>query len=146
MKKNSVFQIVVFLLVNSLLFFSACENEIEKPDPTTQEIIDQAVQTVRISVETEIGKAIPTLNVFIQTPNGSWFSSSAGEGYQPIAADTYFSFASNTKSFTASSALEMMQDGWLDLDVHISDTIPGGNIPYVPANPDMMIGISNFNI
>lgn len=100
----------------------------ETPVDAVQQLVDQAVLATRTGVETKIGSPVPTLNVFIQTPGGSWFSSSAGQGYQPITADTWFRFASNTKSFTAASALKMMQDEWLDLEATISDTIPGAII------------------
>ncbi|MFC2101725.1 serine hydrolase domain-containing protein [Bacteroidota bacterium] len=135
MKKLNILYILS-LIIFYIFSLSSCKVKNDNTDPSTQEIIDQTVQTIRVGVETEIGKTIPTLNIFIQTPNGTWFSSSAGAGYQPITADTYFRFASNTKNFTASAILNMMEDGWLDLDALITDTIPGSNISYVPATAE----------
>jgi len=122
-----------FLIVITLIIAFSCKKKDNGPDPAIQANIDAAVTATRLGVETEIGKAIPTLNIYIQTPEGSWFSSSSGEGYQPITANTYFRFASNTKNFTSASILNMQEDGWVNLDDKITDLIPGSNIPYVPA-------------
>ena len=115
-------------------FLSACEKDDNKPAVTVQEKMDAAVDSVRLALEADIGKTVPTLNVFIQTSEGTWFSSSAGQGYQPITSDTYFRFASNTKTFTSTAILNMQEDGWLNIEDKITDTIPGSNLPYVPAS------------
>jgi len=65
MKKFNVLCTVVILLFPGFVLISSCKKETEHPDPTTQEIIDQAVQSVRRDIETTIGKAIPTLNLFL---------------------------------------------------------------------------------
>ncbi len=122
-----------FIMAFLVLTIGCKKNDVPQAD-ATQEKIDAVVDSVRLALETEIGKIVPTLNVFIQTPEGSWFSSSAGEGYQPITADTYFRFASNTKTFTSTSILNMQEDGWLNIDDLITDTIPGSSLPYVPAS------------
>lgn len=129
---KSLFTITLLIFITLSITFS-CRKKDTNPDPAIQAAIDAAVTATRLGVEAEIGKAIPSLNIYIQTPEGSWFSSSAGEGYQPITADTYFRFASNTKNFTSASILNMQEDGWVNLDDKITDLIPGSNIPYVPA-------------
>lgn len=131
------------LLVINLSITLSCTKKDDGPDPAIQTIIDAAVTATRLGVETKIGKAIPTLNIYIQTTEGSWFSSSAGEGYQPITADTYFRFASNTKNFTAASILNMQEDGWVNLDDKITDLIPGSDLPYVPATDSWDIPYKN---
>lgn len=125
----------------SLSFISAlilctigCKKEQDTNEGNMQKKINAAVDSVRLSTEMDIGIVIPTLNVFIQTPEGSWFSSSAGKGYQPITADTWFRFASNSKPFTSAALLNMQEDGWLNINDKITDTIPGSDIPYVPAS------------
>lgn len=122
------------LVVTIVMVVTGCKKDDDSPVVSTQEKIDAAVDSVRLSVETDLGKIIPTLNVFIQTPDGSWFSSSAGQGYQPITADTWFRFASNTKTFTCTAILNMQEDGWLNIEDKITDTIPGSSLPYVPAS------------
>ncbi|NQU35902.1 MAG: beta-lactamase family protein [Bacteroidetes bacterium] len=123
--------IIISLAV--LLIMPACKKKTEDPPAsTTQELIDLTVDSIRLAVETSIGKPIPTLNIFIQTPTETWFSSSANDDFQPITADTYFRFASNTKNFTSTAILNMQEDGWLNLNDKITDLIPGSDIPYVP--------------
>jgi len=129
---KSLFKTTLLIILTLSITFS-CKKKDTNPDHAIQAAIDAAVTATRLEVEAEIGKAIPNLNIYIQTPEGSWFSSSAGEGYQPITADTYFRFASNTKNFTSASILNMQEDGWVNLDDKITDLIPGSNIPYVPA-------------
>jgi len=129
---KSLFTITLWIFITLSITFS-CKKKDTNPDPAVQAAIDAAVTATRLGVEAEIGKTIPSLNIYIQTPEGSWFSSSAGEGYQPITANTYFRFASNTKNFTSASILNMQEDGWVNLDDKITDLIPGSNIPYVPA-------------
>ncbi len=129
---KSLFTTTLWIFITLSITFS-CKKKDTNPDPAVQAAIDSAVTATRLGVEAEIGKTIPSLNIYIQTPEGSWFSSSAGEGYQPITANTYFRFASNTKNFTSASILNMQEDGWVNLDDKITDLIPGSNIPYVPA-------------
>jgi D-alanyl-D-alanine carboxypeptidase len=126
---------LLFTFVIAFVFLvSGCNKNDDSQAVANQKKIDAAVDSVRLAVETDIGKIVPTLNVFIETPEGSWFSSSAGQGYQPITPDTYFRFASNTKTFTSTAILNMQEDGWLNIDDLITDTIPGSNLPYVPAS------------
>ncbi len=136
MKKFTIFRkifcIALFLGVSISV---GCNNDDEPvPVPTNQEKIDEVVRAIRAGVETEIGKVVPSLSVFVQTANATYFSSDAGEGYQPSTADTYFRFASNTKNFTAAAALNMQEDGWLNIEDKITDTMPGSNLPYVPVS------------
>ncbi len=126
--------IIITICLLAILVLTACEKDSED-DPTQmiQQTIDQVTDSVRLAVEADIGKSIPTLNIFIQTPEGSWFSSSAGAPYLAISKDSYFRFASNSKNFTAAAVLNMQEDGWLDINSKIIDTIPGTDIPFVPA-------------
>ncbi len=127
--------IILFLAI--LMILPACKKNNDDPIIITlQEKIDIAVDSIRLDVETKIGKIVPTLNIFIQTPNETLFSSSAGKGFQPITADTYFRFASNTKNFTSAAMLNMQEDGWVNIEDKITDTMPGMNEPYVPATAE----------
>ncbi len=132
MKSNRLSFPMILIITISLIFI-ACEEDVDDSTSPIQEKIDATVEATRLGKEAQLGKAIPSLNIYIQTPKGSWFSSSAGEGYQPITADTYFRFASNTKNFTAACVLNMQEDGWLNIEDYIIDTIPGSKIPYVPT-------------
>jgi len=121
----------IAIIICMLLVQLACKKN-DNIQNDNQKKIDYVVDTVRLGVEAKLGKVVPSLNIYIQTPDGSWFSSSAGEGYTTMTENTFFRFASNTKNFTSAAALIMQQDGWLNINDKITDTIPGGDIPYVP--------------
>jgi D-alanyl-D-alanine carboxypeptidase len=133
MKTKLLHNLIILILVG-IMIIPACKKKTDDPpESTVQELIDAAVDSVRLDTETKIGKPVPTLNIFIQTPNDTWFSSSSNIDFQPITADTYFRFASNTKSFTSTAMLNMQEDGWVNINDKITDIIPGGDLPYVPT-------------
>jgi D-alanyl-D-alanine carboxypeptidase len=107
---------------------SSNENDLQK--------VQKAIDSVRLALSDTLGIDYPYINVLIQTPAEKIFVSSAAAGNQPLTADTYFRFASNTKNFTSVAILNMYQDSWLDYKAKITDAIPGGNITYVPAIPE----------
>ncbi len=99
-----------------------------------QESLDKAVKEERMALEKSLGNDVPSLTVLIETPKGKYFSSSAGNGGSVVTERTNFRFASNTKTFTSAAILNMMQDGWLNLDDKITANIPGSEIAYVPED------------
>jgi D-alanyl-D-alanine carboxypeptidase len=65
---------------------------------------------------------------------GSWFvSASMGTN---ITNQIHFRAASNTKTFTATAILLLYQQKKLDINKKITDTIPGTQMPYIPATPE----------
>lgn len=118
------------LLVLFVSFISACSNSDSNYSRRTA--IQAAVDNVRSKLSTTLGKPIPSISMYVQTPNGTWFVSSADSAAERLTKGTHFRFASNTKTFTATAILKMHQDGWLDTSSHITATIPGTLIPYVP--------------
>jgi len=67
----------------------------------------------------------------------SWFVSS---GMAPETNNgIHFRAASNTKTFTSVAILLLHQQGKLNINDHITDTIPGSVIPYVPDNSDYAV-------
>jgi hypothetical protein len=90
--KKFAYNLIITTIIAGMLFAAGCKKDNDTQADESQKKIDAAVDSVRLAVETDIGKIVPTLNVFIETPEGSWFSSSAGQGYQPITPDTYFRF------------------------------------------------------
>ncbi len=69
--------------------------------------------------------------------NDSYFVSSGMES--GTTEMIHFRAASNTKTFTATSILLLHQQGKLDVNALITDTIPGTGMPYVPGNSDFAI-------
>ncbi len=127
MKKIPLLFVIFFSLI-----LVACELD-DDGTPTVQNELDRAVERVRLALETTLNKKVPSLSVLIETPDASYFTSSVAQGAEPVTPDTYFRFASNTKNFTATAILNMNQDGWLDYTDRIVGSVPGSNIPYVPA-------------
>lgn len=140
---NKTIYSLLGLVVALFLVAYSCNKDDSSPlviqSDGIQEELTYIADTIRMAVEAEIGKVIPTLNVFIQTDAGSWFASSSGEGYEPITENTFFRFASNSKNFTSAAALQMQQDGWLNIDDKIGDTILGTEITYVPNSAEWNI-------
>lgn len=129
------------LLIAMILFFTACGGGGHRL--LVSDELDSAVERVRTGLEARINKTVPSLSVLIQTPNGTYFASSVAQGVEQVTPDTYFRFASNTKTFTATAILKMHQDGWLDISSLITATIPGASIPYVPDTPAWNIPYKN---
>jgi len=121
------------LLVSTLalILIISCSTD-DATGPTQTEEVIEAIEEIRVSMETELGHIVPSINVYIQTPDEIIFASAAASEDDKLTSDTYFRFASNTKNFTSTAILNMFEDGWLDIYDTIIDTIPGFDIPYVP--------------
>jgi D-alanyl-D-alanine carboxypeptidase len=105
-------------------------------DPVQQEIdknkIQDAMDRIRKGLSASNGIEFPSISLLIETPAEKIFVSSVGESGQPVTPDTYYRFASNTKTFTATAILKLFEDEWLDYKAKIKDLIPGSKVPYVP--------------
>ena len=71
------------------------------------------------------------------TDQGSWFVSS-GMG-KNITNQVHFRAASNTKTLTSTAILLLYQQGKLDVNKRIVDTIPGTQMPYIPDSAEYNI-------
>jgi len=114
----------------SLLLVS-CSND-DSTTPTQVKQLVDVIDEVRLGLESELNHSVPSINVYIQTPDDIFFASAAKNEDKQLPVDAFFRFASNTKTFTATAILKMYEDGWLDIYDNIIDTIPGFGIPYVP--------------
>jgi D-alanyl-D-alanine carboxypeptidase len=133
-----IFSITVIIF--SILLLSSCSDTVVTPQNNeNNEKIKRALDSIRLDLELQIGRTVPSLNILINTPNHYIFASSSAQGVAPVTAETYFRFASNTKNFTSTAILKMYQAGWLDLYAGIVDLIPGGSIQYVPTTPEWNI-------
>ncbi len=77
-----------------------------------------------------------TLSMRIISPKGDFFVTTNPDN---IAGDAHFRGASTTKTFTAAAILLLHQEGQLNIDDKITQTIPGKDIPYVPDSADYAI-------
>jgi D-alanyl-D-alanine carboxypeptidase len=108
-----------------------------------QSRLQAITDSMRLVTESAIGKPIPNLNVLVQTPTAYYFLSSSSSSSGKITQDTWFRFASFTKNLTATAILNMHEDGWLDIDDRITDSMPGSAFSYVPNSSDWNIPYKN---
>lgn len=133
-----------WLLTGLSTWLVACTDHLDFPIPNAeQQRVQAAVDSVRLALSNDLSFPVPSMSVLIQTPTQKLFVCSAAQGVTPVTENTFFRFASNTKNFTATSILNMHEDGWLDYKARITDLIPGTNAPYVPATPDWNIPNKN---
>ncbi|AZA81888.1 hypothetical protein C1637_04760 [Chryseobacterium lactis] len=128
MKKLRIISFSLFLLAS----LGCGKNE----NKDYQSNLDKAVRNIHNSLQKELKTSIPSLSVYVVSPKGTLFSSITGANGTVVNENTYFRFASNTKNFTSTAILKMMQDEWLHLDDDITEMIPGTNIPYTPDGAD----------
>lgn len=129
------------LIIISIVIIAACSSG--HFNENRRIAMHLALDTVRARLSEKIQKPIPSISVYIQTPEGVWFVSSADLPAQKLTERTHFRFASNTKTFTATAILKMHQDGWLDIYSHIIANIPGSSNPYVPDTAGWNIPYKN---
>jgi D-alanyl-D-alanine carboxypeptidase len=107
----------------------ACE-ETTTDELTYSRRLEATLTQVRLALESRLGTPVPSLSALVNTGEASYFASSASTSGDQITADTYFRFASNTKTFTAAAILKMHQDGWLDYRARIRSPMPGSDQTY----------------
>jgi len=134
---RKIFFPVVAVLLLSVLFAS-CENSTSTKS-TSNDKIRARVDSIRQALQFSLNKYVPSLNVLITTPAEEYFIGSQDVFSDQVTADSYFRFASNTKNFTSAAVLNMQEDGWLDIDSKITDTIPGTTTTYVPSSSEWNI-------
>ena len=134
MKTIKIATIFIMLVLTAL---TACNNTVD--EISNQKKLDDAITNLRTSLEKELGHDVPSISVLLESPKGTFFTSSPGKNGKAITENTYFRFASNTKNFTAAAILNMMQDGWLNIDDKIIANIPNTTDSYVPNTPEWAI-------
>ncbi|MFM8432687.1 MAG: serine hydrolase domain-containing protein, partial [Bacteroidota bacterium] len=121
-----------------LLMLFACseeENNSYSSNPTRVRM-QTIADSMRVQIDSLMGITTPGLHFFVQGPKGRFFISSAPNPQGLITENDWFRFASVTKLFTSSAILNMVEEGWLDIDDTITSDIPGYTIPYVPSTPE----------
>lgn len=135
MRKIVYLSIIIFLLVS-------CSDD-KSTNLSKLDDVYAAVEDVRLELEETLEHSVPSINVYIQTPENSYFVSAASSEEDKLTESTNFRFASNTKTFTSTAVLNMYEDGWLDIYAVITDTIPVFCQSYVPDTPSWDIPYKN---
>ncbi len=129
--KKSLLSLLLCVIFAGL---SSCKKEPPREDAKKK--IQAAIDKIRKNLSDSLSISFPSISLIIQTPKEKIFVSSVGETGQIVTPDTYYRFASNTKTFTSTALLNMFEDGWLDYKAKITDVIPGSKLTYVPATAD----------
>ncbi|MDR6405220.1 MULTISPECIES: serine hydrolase [Chryseobacterium] len=130
MKKLKLLTLSLFL---PFIFAGCGDNETEKD---YQLELDAVMKNIHSNLQRDLNTDVPSLSVYIVSPRGTYFSTVKGTNGSVVTPNTYFRFASNTKNFTSTAILKMMQDGWLNLDDKITANIPGTTVSYTPDVAD----------
>ena len=96
---------VLFFLLG--VFLTGCSGDSSSSNP--QDEVWMALNSLRLELQNQLGKTVPPLSVFVQTPTETVFVSAADSQEDQISSDTYFRIASITKNFTATAILLMQQ-------------------------------------
>jgi D-alanyl-D-alanine carboxypeptidase len=139
MKKNIILQFALFLSM-VFLTISCTKNETISTSPTDL-LIQEKLQSMTDKLLSDYKVNCPEypggLALKVISKNGSWFvSSGLGIG---ITDQIHFRAASNTKLFTSTAILLLAQQGKVNIDAIISDTIPGTSITYVPLTANYQV-------
>ncbi|MDZ7742231.1 MAG: serine hydrolase domain-containing protein [Bacteroidota bacterium] len=141
MKYNARLKTLFYLWMAGLLFgMTACKKD-KNDDNPGQDTVQSELQNMADQVLTDYTTMYPEypggLAVQVIYKENSWFVTSG------LASGTtngiHFRAASNTKTFTSTAILLLHQQGKLNVNARIIDTIPGTDIPYVPDNSDFTI-------
>lgn len=124
-------------LILSVIFACTATSCATQKSVTDQKNFENAVTQMHSRLEDLVKKDVPSFNVLMKTPKGEFFYSAVGKNGKPVTKNDWFRIASNTKNFTATAILKMMQDGWLNIDDKITQNIPGTNISYTSDEPEL---------
>lgn len=138
MKRITILITVILTLQG--VFVTSCKKENDSQlNPEKSALVKAAIDPVRMATEQTLGHVVPSISIYMQTPEDIVFASATADGVMPLTPQTFFRFASNTKTFTSTAILNMYEDGWLDIYQKITDMIPGFTDPYVPATTEWAI-------
>ncbi len=140
-------KILRILLPAVLLLAAACSKN-KSSDPYVP-VSDPTLVTLQ-SMVTHLDSAYKAkypgfpggLALKVITGRGEWFVSSGMPG--GTSGNVYFRTASVTKTFTATAILRLAQEGRINLNDRITDTIPGMLMTYVPDDENYAIPYKNF--
>lgn len=125
-------RLFLFLMIAGII--TSCEKTETIYAPVTDPQIQGELQTMVDKLLRDYKVKYPNspegIALKVISKKGSYFvSSGLGTG---VTGQVHFRAASNTKSFTSTAILLLAQQGRLNINAKISDTIPGTSMTYVP--------------
>ncbi|TSA33546.1 MAG: class A beta-lactamase-related serine hydrolase [Porphyromonadaceae bacterium] len=129
----SLFTLIV-LLASCVKEGELCEQQIQK---NLQVMVDSMLTNYKLKYPGYPGG----LALKVVSKKGSYFvSTGMGAG---ITDQIHFRAASNSKTFTSAAILLLAQEGKLNIDARITDTIPGTTMTYFPLDKNYKIPFRN---
>lgn len=123
------------LLLLAAFLVSACKKK-DKPDDSAHAVQEKIQAILDNSLREQLqlmGNKPVGMALFIRGEKENIFASAGfPEGY---GEHVHFRGASTTKTFTAAAILKLHQEGKLNIDDHITASIPGTATPYIPDEP-----------
>ncbi len=124
-----------------LIALIGCSRDADDENPSQHEVTQAKLQNIVDITLNDYKMLHPDypggLAMQVISNDESYFVSSGMES--GTSEKIHFRAASNTKTFTSAAILLLHQQGKLDVHARITDTIPGTNMPYIPANSDFAI-------
>jgi D-alanyl-D-alanine carboxypeptidase len=118
---------------------TACDTPAsDEVEARMQASVDHLYQQYRASHNLPDGAGVL---VRLASPRGTWTVTSGMP--QGTGADSHYRIASVSKTFTAASIMLLYQQGKLNLDDRVTQSIPGTTDPYLPATPEYAIPYKN---
>lgn len=140
--KKFLIPFCLFMLLGILLIGCTKKNlETPTADKQIQEKIQASVDQIMAQYKTKYPGFPGGIALQMVTKSGAYFVASGMEA--GITDQVHFRAASNTKTFTSTAILLLAQEGKLQIDAKIIDTIPGTKMTYVPLNPQYNIPYRN---
>ncbi|NLF88294.1 beta-lactamase family protein [Candidatus Bathyarchaeota archaeon] len=131
--KKTLIALIAVIIIALLLTGALYSSFVNQPDYTTQ--IESMMDKKWAEYASDNPAYNGTLSMRIISPKGDFFVSTS----QDSMSNVHFRGASTTKTFTAAAIMLLHQEGQLNIDDKITQTIPGKDIPYVPNSVDYAI-------
>ncbi len=148
--RNTLTMLVISISLTGIIILSSCSKKEASYEPTQAQIIENKIKAALDSVIANTH--VPGLVAGIWAPNeGINLIHTVGVAdlgtKEPISPDMIFRIASNTKTFTITVLLQLVDEGMLSLDDKLSDYLPDfprANEVTIEMLTNMRSGIFNF--
>ncbi len=98
---------VEYLILFLILFITSCGSNVYYE--SRKLAIQSSVDNVRAQLSAKLNKPVPSISVYIQAPEGTWFVSSADSPAERLTEKTYFRFAAIQKHLRRQPSLKCIR-------------------------------------
>jgi D-alanyl-D-alanine carboxypeptidase len=134
MKRKALYFSVMFIC---LAYLQACKKKEANSEKSPVEALQKILENNWSPYSQQFDQQNIGVALYVKTKDHSYFTT---YGFtQEFTEKSRFRGASTTKSFTGAAILKLYQEGKLDIDDFLSDTIPGTQKTYLPNTPEYAI-------